>query len=346
MSHKITISFLSNFQNLPFVLQQLSTQNNIQVSFEQIPPIPTRFRAFRTFLKALKNNILILNIEETLLLKLCFLKFLFPWKQCLLFSVDILLKPSMTFRDRILCRIRRCLLKKVDCFILYFKDISGYKKYYNLLPEKFVYVPFKVNQLDEIQTHLSHISNSQEPSDGDCIMAIGRSLRDTKTFIQAMANTKLPGVILRQSDSIMAQHGTIIRNEHLPPNLKEVVHDGEQHSFIQHIANAKIIVIPRFHWDIKSTGISTYLMAMALKKCVIISHGPGTTELLCNNEAILVPPEDVNSLTKAILKAWNQTRLRRKIASNGQKYAFSLKDNNRLLWDIVNVSYNQYIQKR
>ena len=177
-------------------------------------------------------------------------------------------------------------------------------------------------------------------------MSIGRSLRDLNTFIKSMAQVKLPGIILSQSDTLMAFHGTVIGDEQLPPNLKEVAHDGEQHSFIQHIANAKIVVIPRFRWDIKSTGISTYLMAMAMKKCVIISHGPGTTELLQHDEAILVQPEDVNSLSDAISKAWNQTAYRKQIANNGHEYAFSLKDENRLLWDIVNVSYNLYIQKR
>ena len=345
MAQGNSIKILSNFQRFTPVLQRFSSQKRTQISFEPLPLKSNRFQCLRTILKSYKKDLLILNIEEELLYKLCFFRYLFPWYHYLLISADILLKPPITARDQIFCWIKRILLKKVDCFILYFSDFSGFQKYFNIDPQKCIYVPFKVNQLDNIRAYLSQESGNLDPSDGDCVMAIGRSLRDLKTFIKAMAQTNLPGVILCQSDSIMALHGTVIKNEELPSNVKEVKHDGMQYSFIQHISKAKIVVIPRFRWDIKSTGISTYLMAMAMKKCVIISHGPGTTELLRNNEAILVQPEDSNALSDAILKAWNQTGLRRKIASNGQKYAFSLKDEKRLLWDIVNVSYNLYMQK-
>ena len=328
MVQENSIRILSNSQNLSPLLQKYFDQKGIQIAFESLPSSDKRFRALRTFLKSIRNDLLILNIEEVLLYKLCFLKYLFHWKQCLLLSVDILLKPPITAREQIVCWIKRILLKKVDFFILYFRDFSGYQKYFNINPQKCIYIPFKVNRLNHIRAYLQQHSSFRDPSDGQCVMAIGRSLRDLNTFINAMAQTKLPGVILRQSDSIMALHGTIIGNEQLPPNLKEIVHDGEQHSFIQHIANAKIVVIPRFRWDIKSTGISTYLMAMAMKKCVIISHGPGTTELLQHNEAILVQPEDVNSLSDAISKAWHQTAYRKQIANNGHEYAFSLKDEN------------------
>ena len=345
MAQGNSIKILSNFQRFPPVLQRFSSKKRTQISFEPLPSNAQKFRTLRTFLKAFKKELLILNIEEGLLYKLCFLKYLCPWNRCLIISVDILLQPPINTWDRIICRIKGWLLKNVDCFILYFKDVSGYQKYYKLHLEKCVYVSFKVNQFDKIQTHLAQQPDDQNQSDGDCVMAIGRSLRDLNTFINAMAQTKLPGVILRQSDSLMALHGTVIGNEKLPSNLKEVEHDRMQYSFIQHISKAKIVVIPRFRWDIKSTGISTYLMAMAMKKCVIISHGPGTTELLQHDEAILVQPEDVNSLSEAISKAWHQTAYRKQIANNGQKYAFSLKDEKRLLWDIVNFSYKLYMQK-
>lgn len=346
MAQEHPVRIMSNFQNLPPVLQEFSAQKEIQISYEPLPSSAQRFKAIRTFLNGIKKDLLILNSEEGFLYKLCFIKYLCPWHQHLLISVDILLKPPMTSWDRIACWIKGFLLKKVGLFILYFRDFSGYQKYYNIDPHKFIYVPFKVNQLDRIRTYLQQHSSYWDPSDGECVMAVGRSLRDLSTFIKAMANVNLPGMILRQSDSIMAQHGTITKNEHLPPNIKEVKHNGSQISFIQYISQARIVVIPRFSWDIKSTGISIYLMAMALRKCVIISHGPGTTELLRHDEAILVPPENVNALSNAISKAWNQTTYRKKIANNGQKYAFSMKDEKRLLWDIVDVCHNIYLQKR
>lgn len=344
MAQDKSIKILSNFQNFSSVLQQFSDQNGIRISYEAIPSSGQRFRAFRTFLKTFKKDILILNVEERLLYKLCFLKLLVPWGQCIFISVDLIMRAPEAFRKRLICRIKAVLFKKVNYFILYHKNVFGYNKYFNIDRQKCIYVPFKVNQLVKIRNHLFKGASSKDPSNGDYVIAAGRSLRDLNTFIKAMSNLNLPGMILRQDKSILAHHGTFLGYKSLPINIKEIVDYGSYTSFIHYIANAKVVVIPRFSRDINATGIGVYLMAMALKKCVIISHGPGTTELLRHDEAILVPPEDVNALSKAILRAWNQDEYRKRIAENGQKYAFSLKDEKRLHWDIVNVSYNLYRQ--
>jgi len=150
-----------------------------------------------------------------------------------------------------------------------------------------------------------------------------------------MARTGLPGVILLQSHSLLREHGTAYPQSILPSNVKEVIDEGTDDSFIANIAKARIIVIPRFKWDINASGISTYLMSMALGKCVIISHGPGTSDILRNREAILVPPEDEEALARAIDDAWRQDELRAEISSNGHEYAKALGDESRLLTDIL-----------
>ena len=260
--------------------------------------------------------------------------------------MDLILRPPISLQERVVCIIKGILFRQINYIILYHIDVFGYKNYFNIDPEKCIYVPFKVNQLERIQNYLSKRARDKDPSEGDYVITAGRSLRDLNTFIIAMANSKLPGIILRQSSSILAHHGTFLGYKSLPTNIKEIVDYGSDTSLIHYIANAKVVVIPRFSWDINATGISIYLMAMALRKCVIISHGPGATELLLHDEAILVPPEDVNALSKAILRAWNEDEYRNKIAENGQKYAFSLKDETRLHLDIINACYNIYKQKR
>jgi len=340
MNRYNSITILSNFQRLENFSGRLLSREGIPILVETFSDNSNPLAALRTFWKTFKVDILILNIEESLLFKLCLLRYLFPWNRCLLVSVDILLKRPVTLTEKIKCRIQSILLRKVDAFILYFSDVSRYSNYYGLQRKKCTYVPFKVNQLKAIQSYLADQADVGDASDGDCVMAIGRSLRDLNTFISAMEKTKLPGVILRQSHSIMAEHGSLLPNRDLPINLKEEIHDGNQASFIRNIARARMVVIPRYRWDLKSTGISTYLMAMAMGKCVIISHGPGATELLRHDEAILVPPEDPASLAEAIQKTWRQPDFRRKIASNGQRYAFSLKGETRLLEDIISVSLN------
>lgn len=72
------IRILSNFQKFPPNLQLFSAQKGIPILFEALSISGQRFRTFRTFLKCFKNDLLILNIEEGLLYKLCFLKYLCP----------------------------------------------------------------------------------------------------------------------------------------------------------------------------------------------------------------------------------------------------------------------------
>ncbi|MGD9576855.1 MAG: glycosyltransferase [Syntrophorhabdus sp.] len=338
MNRTKPINILTNLQNLPYLSAMQFSKERIVLSVEAFSPNNNVLGALKVFWRTAKAHILILNVAEPLLLKLCLFRYLFPWNRCLFISVDILLKRPVTLTEKVKCRIQRILLRKVDAFILYFRDISRYSKYYGLRREKCIYVPFKVNQLEKIRTYLSEKNSGVDVSDGDCVMAIGRTLRDLNTFISAMEQTGLPGVILRQSHSVMAEHGSLVPNRNFPKNVTEEIHDGNQASFISHIERAKVVVIPRYRWDLKSTGISNYLMAMAMGKCVIISHGPGATELLRNDEAILVPPEDPDSLAEAIETVWHDADLRKKIARNGQRYALSLRDEKRLLEDIMHAS--------
>lgn len=126
--------------------------------------------------------------------------------------------------------------------------------------------------------------------------------------------------------------------EGYPKNLRLEVHnDGKEETFLNWIKNAAIVVIPRFYFDISSTGISTYLCSMAAWRCVILSKGPGAEDLLLDNQAILVDPEDPNQLANAILNVWNNKSLRRKVAINGRKYAEQLQGEDRLLDDILKL---------
>lgn len=344
MNQNKSIRILSDFERLPPVLKRFSNEKDISIFFDPIPPRSNKFRALITFWKALKNDIIILNAEEPLLYRLCLLKQICFWNPFFLISVDLILRAPKSFRKKIICQIKGFLLRKVDRLILYHKDVTGYQKHFGISPGKCSYVPFKINQLDKIQAVIDNESR-EGPNEGNFVMTVGRSLRDINTFIKAMSFlNNIPGVILRQEKSIIACHGTVIEYEHLPSNVTEIVDHGSDSSFIQHMSNAKIIVIPRFLWDINATGISVSIQAMALKKCLIISHGPGSTELLQNDEAILVPPEDPEALARAIQKAWDHHSYREQIAGNGQKYALSLGDERRLLYDIVGESLECYGQ--
>jgi glycosyltransferase involved in cell wall biosynthesis len=327
---------------MPLVTNKVAKQVGCPISHKVLDTEDPDVRILSALSGPMKSDAIIVNIAERFLYKLCALRYLLPKQFPLLISVDIHLEPPARPINRVISFLKAFLLKQVDYFILYFKDVSGYRRYYGVDPEKCIYVPFKVNQLELIRSVLSEYGQRGDPSDGDSIMAIGRSCRDIDTFARALSKTGLPAKVLTQDRSVMQSYGTVLREKTFPPNVEPVEHDGNQRSFVQHIAGARIIVIPRFRWDIKSTGISNYLMAMALGKCVIITHGPGTTELLGGGKAILVPPEDPDTLAKNIQMVWDNPQIRRDIASKGQKYAFSLGGEDRLLEEILTKTYKLF----
>jgi len=251
-----------------------------------------------------------------------------PWRRFGLVSVDLILRAPATFRERLLAKLKALALSQVDKFIFYFKDTAGYERCYGIKPRQIVYVPFKPNGKDQ------PVWPSTIP-EGEYALCAGRTMRDVTTFVQAMAITGCPAVLLQQPADIMREHGTDDWREDLPPNVKLVIHeDGKLETFLSFIAKAKLVVIPRYARDIGCTGISTYLMGMALGKCVIISKGPGVDDLL-TDEVAVVPPEDAQALAATVSRLWHDDIERWKIATCGKRYADSLGDTARLCGDIL-----------
>jgi glycosyltransferase involved in cell wall biosynthesis len=56
---------------------------------------------------------------------------------------------------------------------------------------------------------------------------------------------------------------------------------------------------------------------------VVISNGPGVSDLL-TDQAVLVPPEDSGALREAIAQVWGDEELRARLVESGRKYALSL----------------------
>lgn len=153
-----------------------------------------------------------------------------------------------------------------------------------------------------------------------------------------MRHVQCPGILHQQPADMMAAHGTAVWHDDLPSNLKLVIDDSYSHEvFLDYISKARLIVIPRYKNDIGPAGIATYLVAMALNKCVIISDGPGVGDVM-TNEAVIVPPENPEALAKLIQFYWNDHRTRTEVAARGRRYAMSLRGSDRLLTDLLRVS--------
>jgi glycosyltransferase involved in cell wall biosynthesis len=68
---------------------------------------------------------------------------------------------------------------------------------------------------------------------------------------------------------------------------------------------------------------------------VIISAGPGASDVLHQGQAIVVPPQDVEALAEQISIIWQNDSLRRTVAERGYAYARMLQGECRLYADIA-----------
>jgi hypothetical protein len=134
----------------------------------------------------------------------------------------------------------------------------------------------------------------------------------------------------------MRDNGTSLALENLPPNLQTLEDDGSNASWLRHISQARLVVITTLPRSIRAVGISTCLLAMGLRKCVIITEGPATRDIL-TDEAIIVPSGDPIALAKAIDRAWNDDELRQRTADSGRRYAEKIGGVERLYRDLITV---------
>ena len=292
--------------------------------------------AIRFLARCLHSDLVIINIDTKKLLLSCALKWIMPFLRFRIVSVDLILRTPRSFRARVLARIKRALFKKVSRFILYFKNVEGCDRFYGIDAERVVYVPFKVNSWEKLE------HETPPTNEGEYVLCAGRSLRDVKTFVEAMREVTCPGILLQQNSELLSGNGTESWSGELPANLRLVIDEGnQQETFIRYLSNARMVVIPRFKHDIAASGISTYLLAMALNRCVIISEGPGANDVL-TDEAVIVPPEDPEMLAAQINLLWNDTAARVALATRGREYAARAAGEARLFRDILRSSLDYF----
>ncbi len=289
----------------------------------------TFINGMKLFSRAKGYDIVLMNSSTRGLLGLCLMRWLRPFHRWRLVSLDIHLNEPIGWKQQVGTVLKRFLLRKVDLHILFFNDLTGYERWFGITSAKSRFVPFKVNSWEII----SH--DEAANGEGEYVFCGGRSLRDLETFKQAMAKVSVPGLLLYQQDpSFMALHGTPVDLTGLPPNVRPERHDGNNDTWIDYIRRAKIVVIPTFANSIYAPGLSLYLLAMGLRRCVIISEGPQTRGLL-DKEAMIVPPEDPEALARAIHTVWEDSVCRKQIASTGRKYAELCAGEGRMLSDIA-----------
>jgi glycosyltransferase involved in cell wall biosynthesis len=262
-------------------------------------------------------DIIVVDCRNRLIFKLAAYFLLRPWKRKSLVAVDIVLRKPLRLRDRASALLKRVLLRRVDHFVHFFRDVSGYTRYFGIGSARSSYVPFKVN--------IQGVRPSTADLTEEYVLSMGVSLRDYDTLIRAVAELPYPVVIPEYSfERFEGRDDTFAwTRDNLPRNVAILPDSGNPADLLTRLCRARLVVIPIRADSLCASGLSVYLNAMYLGKCVITSAGPGASDLL-TDQAVLVPPHDVAALRDAIRRAWEDDGLRRRTAESGRRYAVAL----------------------
>jgi len=278
-----------------------------------------RFAArFRDFVHGLDGcDLVLINCDVRLTLQLQALFLFAPWKRKPVVAADLVLRKPCGLADRLSALLKRLLFTRVDFFIHYFKDLRGYCRYYGIGEDRSCYVAFKPN---------IRFRHQVEPNpDGEYVLCMGRSMRDYDTFLDAAAVLPYPAVIPRPDFDQLRTHQSRFSRpvDQLPSQVRVADDDGSVESMISLLTGARLVVLPVLSGSICASGLGTYLNAMLMSKCVIVSEGPGASDIL-EQQVLLVPPEDPSALAAVIRRAWEDDALRRATAERGYRYALAL----------------------
>ena len=273
---------------------------------------PARWpRNLRLLKAALRADYLVIHFSLVEVLFFATLLFVIPFARCRLVTLDFfVLSPAW------LQPLVRWSLRRTYKMLVYFRDSSRFQQIYDLPPEKFQYVPFKINQLESVQ--------ATQIRDEQYLFVGGRSRRDFKTLFEAVKCLPYPVKILTAKEPEINPHGSSLAGLNPPPNVTIFYNDTDTQFFLQLMSGARLVVLPILKESKIQAGIAIYLAAMALRKCVIISEAPGVNDVLLEGQACIVPPGDVAALRGAIETLWSDDALRQQYADAGYRYAIPL----------------------
>ncbi len=293
----------------------------------QLLPRAGLFGTILAYFAAGRFDVAVFTAEPRQLMVFCLLKLIRPGCRWRLVCVDPVLQRPTNLRQRMRLVLVRCLLRQVDRFLVFFKDTWGLETVYGIDPAKIGYVPFKINDYENVVSHPT--------SDEGFILSCGRSKRDYATFCDALGSLPYAAVILAPSGHENQKHGTTFDFQSCPPNVRIVSDDGSDASWLDWIARSTCLVLPVLPDTLAPSGISTYLLAMALGKCVIMTDGPATRGLIDRGEAVVVPASDPAALRAAMVKVFEDKTFRNKVSAQGKAYALALKGEDRLARDVI-----------
>ena len=264
-----------------------------------------------------------LNCPSGELATLCLLKWIIPFNRAFVIVADLILPKPSNIIERVKSYIWKILFHQVALFVLHQRDFTGYQEYFGIQEDRTTYVPFKVNAIE----HLNKI----KVEEGDYIFTGGVSSRDYETLAAAISELDYKVVVLTPSPA----HARSLEKFRFGKNVHVAIDDGSSESWVNYIANSMFVVLPIDPEVLSPAGVSTYLVAMALRKCVVVTDGPATRGTLDKTNAVLVAPKDPVSLRKALQRVYCNPEFRAKISEGGYQYAMSCGGTARLHRDLL-----------
>ena len=319
MNHKLRI--LTNMRRLAGA----QSLQNMNVEIDVYEP-GTMLSAVMALARSFRYDYILLNgaIKQGLFISI--LKLVIPFHKPKLVLLDVLLPAASNAWGRLRAWLIGKLLSRVHIIMLHYRNTEGITEHYNVSDEKFAYIPFKINQKEYI---------AQLPTmDNGYVFSGGKTRRDFETLFAAVKDLGIPVKIVTTDNSDIEPHGSYLDERAAPSNVEIIRSDGSPETFLAHMASAMLVVLP-IKPDICGAGISVYLQAMALRKCVVISAGPGVDDVLTEGQAIIVPPSDAAALRAALETAVADPAYRERFESRGYEYAISLGGEEQLFESIL-----------
>src|SRR5665213_375993 len=275
-------------------------------------------RNFALLRAALRADYLVIEFSLLEVEFFAVLLFLIPAGHCRLVTLDFFVAPKRKWQ----LPATRWALRRIHRMLVYFRNSETFEKMYGLPRSRFEYIPFKVNSWELVR--------EAAISDGGYIFVGGRSRRDFATLFNAVKDLPYPVKLLTAHEPEIIPHGSSLAGLSIPGNVEIIYKDTDTRLFVELVANARLVVLPIRQDSTVQAGIGVYVMAMALRKCLIISEGLGVSDVLQPHQACIVPPGNAGALHNAIETLWNDDARRSEYADAAWAYASELGGEDRL----------------
>ena len=159
-------------------------------------------------------------------------------------------------------------------------EVQPYSQFLGLPEERFAFIPWPANILPE----------PQPP--GDYIFAAGRSMRDWRTFMDAVRELDYKCVVVASKKDIAELE--------VPPNVT-VFTDIPHDNYMELMRRSRLVVVPLVP-TVRSTGQAVVLEAMAMGKPVIATRTAGLEDYIRDGETgILCEPCELRTAMQSAL---------------------------------------------